>query len=403
MEHEKCLRDFDKQTTTRATCPRRAWSQRTTQTRWTRRGAGRRKLPTTWTQWPQKCRMYWRTSLMISGDTRGDDVRQGDGGAHQLLEAAAEDHWGTVKGGCDEHGFRARQRLEQRLEPRLAGRRGIVMAEFSGMVAWPAKSPGETIALLTEMDEVGGGRDRGGSRWDARAVSTGVDPGSCDPPTHRHEPCEVIWGPQEDRAEFANSSTTSQEAMQIGRVEAGGTAPTTAWPPVEEETSEDSWEEYGAINAVGSHQCWTCKGYGQVSWDCPNGQGTGKGKDNFGKDKGAYECKGNNDGNKGSNNGMYKGGGTVHIPSSYGLVKVYQKGDGKSGGKGPRCGKCYTCGGDHLARDCPKGGGKEGFRVLEAWETWEEPPLVEHARVLSSLPKAPPKHTGPQRVPQELK
>ena len=30
-------------------------------------------------------------------------------------------------------------------------------------------------------------------------------------------------------------------------------------------------------------------------------------------------------------------------------------------------------------------------------------PLVEHARVLSSLREAPPKHAGPQRVPRELR
>ena len=95
----------------------------------------------------------------------------------------------------DEDGFRAWQRLKQRFKPGLAVRQCIVMAEFSGMVARPAKSPGETTALLTEMDrkmKLNGGRDRGGSQRDARAVSTGGDPGSCDPPTHRHEPFEVM-------------------------------------------------------------------------------------------------------------------------------------------------------------------------------------------------------------------
>ena len=48
--------------------------------------------------------------------------------------------------------FRAWQRLKQRFEPGLAARQRIVMAEFSGMVARVAKSPGETDALLTEMD-----------------------------------------------------------------------------------------------------------------------------------------------------------------------------------------------------------------------------------------------------------
>ena len=47
------------------------------------------------------------------------------------------------------------------------------------------------------------------------------------------------------------------------------------------ETSEDSWEEHGAMNAMGSQQFWTCKGYGHVSRDCPSGKGKGKSKDNL--------------------------------------------------------------------------------------------------------------------------
>ena len=151
-------------------------------------------------------------------------------------------------------------------------------------------------------DEVGGQSDRGGSQRDARAVSTGGDPGSCDPPTHRHEPFEVIL--KKIAQDFANNSTTSQGAMQIGRDGAGATAPTTAWPPSVAETLGGSWEECGAINAMGAQQCWTCKGYGHVSRDCPNVKG--KGKDNFGK--GTYQWQEQQRRNKGSNYGMYKGG-----------------------------------------------------------------------------------------------
>ena len=147
----------------------------------------------------------------------------------------------------------------------------------------------------------------------------------------------------------------ARKAEQIGRDEAGATAPTTPWPPFVAETSEDSWEEYGAVNAMGSQECWTCKGCGHVSRDCPSGKG--KGKDNFGK--GAYEWgKSNNDGNKGSNCGMYKGGGMAYSQSSYGLVKGYRKGNGKSVRKGPSYGKCNQ-----------KVKGRGGFRALEAWET----------------------------------
>ena len=94
-------------------------------------------------------------------------------------------------------------------------------------------------------------------------------------------------------------------------------------------------------------------------------------------------------GNKGNHDGMYKGVGKANGPSSCGPVKGYQKGDGRSGGKDPSWQVLHLRW--HFARDCPKGGGKGGFRALEALETWEEPPLAEHVCVLSSLREAPPK------------
>ena len=128
----------------------------------------------------------------------------------------------------DEDGFRAWQRLKQRFEPGLAARQGIVNAEFSGMVA-RSQEPWRVHCIVDRdgpQDEVGGRRDRGGSQQDARAVSTGGDPGSCDSPTHRHEPLshEAL---KKIVQEFANISTTGQEAMQIERFETGATAPTT--------------------------------------------------------------------------------------------------------------------------------------------------------------------------------
>ena len=88
----------------------------------------------------------------------------------------------------DEDGFRAWQRLNQRFEPGLAARQGIVMAEFSGMVAQPAKC---IVDRDGPQDEVGGGRDREEvSEMHARSVLVWI----LDPVTrhHRHEPFEVI-------------------------------------------------------------------------------------------------------------------------------------------------------------------------------------------------------------------
>ena len=96
----------------------------------------------------------------------------------------------------DEDGFRAWQRLKQRFEPGLAARPGTVMAEFSGMVARLAKSPGETIASSTEMNrKMKLAEDVTGeevSEMHALSVLVGIlDPGSCVPPTYRYEPFEV--------------------------------------------------------------------------------------------------------------------------------------------------------------------------------------------------------------------
>ena len=107
--------------------------------------------------------------------------------------------------------------------------------------------------------------------------------------------------------EFAINSTTCQEAMQIGRVEAGATAPTTAWPPSVAETSEGSW---------GRIWCYQCHGFtvldpqrrrSRTPGPSPMARARAKGKDNFGKGKDADEWdKSNYDGDTNSTHGMYK-------------------------------------------------------------------------------------------------
>ena len=113
--------------------------------------------------------------------------------------------------------------------------------------------------------------------------------------------------------------------MQIGRVEAGTTAPTTLWV----------------------HN---------------------KGKDNFGKGKGPYEWgKSNYDENKGCNFGMYKEGGKANSPSSYCPIKVYQKGDCKSRRKEPVIASATLAVESILHEIAPKMEEKEDSRHWKPW------------------------------------
>ena len=52
-----------------------------------------------------------------------------------------------------EDGFVAWQKLTQRYEPGLGAMKGKVLADLSGMVKTPAKTPAETRAKLTELDQ----------------------------------------------------------------------------------------------------------------------------------------------------------------------------------------------------------------------------------------------------------
>jgi hypothetical protein len=123
-----------------------------------------------------------------------------------------------------EDGFRARQKLRQRFDPSLASKQGMVIAEFSGMVARPAKTPSEIVNLLIEMErKMKNIEDITGeeiSEIHARSVLVGI----LDPTTRQHT--ATHYGSEYDNLkevvlEFANNATSSyfdKDAMQIGQI-----------------------------------------------------------------------------------------------------------------------------------------------------------------------------------------
>ena len=266
-----------------------------------------------------------------------------------------------------ENGFRAWQKLHMRFGPSLSSKQGMVLMEFSAMVAKPAKNPTETRMLLTEMERriklVEDVTDEQISENHAKSVLVGI----LDPMTRQHtamhhgkkSTCEQL---KKVVLEFVNNVTPRKDdsAMQVGRVT--------------EEEADECYQEEEQLGALGGwSQCYKCQGYGHLARECPS-KGKGKSGPSSQADYGKAKGKGWQE--------QFKGKGKGAETSKGG-----SKGKGK---KAPLYGSCWTCGGSHFASECPtKGKGKGGKGLNAVEEDWRgEDTSAQNVRALSSLTRA---------------
>ena len=198
----------------------------------------------------------------------------------------------SVKG---EDGFMAWQHLRMRFEPSQVAKKGNLLAEFTGMVGKPAKTPFELIVILTEMDKkiklIEDVLNKDLDEIYKKSVIVGV----LDPMTRQHtatDQDEEFHDLKNTILKFANnmainkSTTKKDDAMAIDSVEEKG----------------DDEIDIETLNALQRQnlQCHSCQGWGHFARDCPS-KSDGQGPPRKGKGEGKDTSKGG--GNFNGNNG----------------------------------------------------------------------------------------------------
>ena len=206
----------------------------------------------------------------------------------------------------DEDGFRAWQRLKQRFEPGLAARHGIVMAECSGMVARLAKIPGETVALLTEMD-----RKKKLVEDVARSVLVGI----LDPVTRQHTAVTIRSHVSPSTRSCRSSPTTRRRARKQCRLDLLKQAPLRRRQPGRHQWHRRS-RRAGRRMVLSTPWVHNSAGPAKDTVTCPGTVPTAGARAET-KTTSA-RARAHTNGNKGNHDGMYKGVGKANGPSSCG-------------------------------------------------------------------------------------